>query len=139
MEGICRLAQRLLEPFGKCTDLVRCFRNGNTAADLGSTTSVHDSVVLDQVSHNTNSIVQGTLGLVNKHLVASSDKDGNRASIGALFNDQHLVLCCAERHFADDTGCSELLFRQVLETRHYPSVRRNSNELHPRELVTATG
>lgn len=39
--------------------------NGNRGANLGSTTTVHDTVVLNQVSHNTDGIVQSTLGFVD--------------------------------------------------------------------------
>ena len=46
-------------------DLVGLLGNGDRGADLSGSTSVDNSVVLDQVSDNTNGIVQRPLGLVD--------------------------------------------------------------------------
>lgn len=51
--------------------------DGESAADLSGTTTVHDSVVADQVACDADGVVQGALGLVDDHLVATANKDGN--------------------------------------------------------------
>ena len=63
------------------------------------------------------------------HLVAAPDEDRHGPRVCALLDDQHLVSCGPERHFANDAGLAELLCREVFETRDDATIRCDSNEL----------
>lgn len=47
------------------THLVGLFRDGDRSTDLGGTTTVHHTVIPDQVAHNADGIMQRTLSLVD--------------------------------------------------------------------------
>jgi hypothetical protein len=68
MVGICKAVtysvSRLLHD-ANSTDLVRCLGNGDRSTDLGGASSVDDSVVSNQVSNDTDSIVQCSLCFIN--------------------------------------------------------------------------
>lgn len=100
-----------------------------SAGNLCGTTTVNDSVVSDQVTHDTEGVVKRTLGLVDDHLVAATDEDCDGARVGALLNHQHLLSCCAEAHLAHDTCRAKLGCAEVLEARHNPAVGGNGDEL----------
>ncbi|KAI6768986.1 hypothetical protein HG531_010090 [Fusarium graminearum] len=122
--------------------------DGQRAGNLGSTTTVDNAVITDQVSHHAKSIMQRSLGLVDNlgtlayfsskavntthHLVATSDKDCNSPGVGALLNDKHLLPCCTEGHLSDNTSRTQLRRGKVLESGNYSAVGSNSNQLNLR-------
>ena len=61
------------------------------------------------VPNNTKGIVHGSLGLLNDHLGAAPQEDGDCLAVGALLDDQHLVLGGAEAELPDQAGGAELV------------------------------
>ena len=99
--------------------------HGQTAGNFGCSTTVYDTVVADEVTNNTESIVERSLGLVDNlmtgvsgqievialreggladHLVASADKYSHGSSVGALLDDKHLLTCRSKSHLLDNTS-----------------------------------
>lgn len=63
------------------------------------------------------------------HLVATAQETGDCTGIGAFFNDKHLLSCCTEGHFSNNTSRTQLIGTQVLESRDDSTVCRDSNQL----------
>lgn len=66
------------------------------------------------------------------HLIASPYENSHGPTVGALFNDKHLLSRGTKSHFSDTTGRTQLLRTQVLEARNDPTIRRNGNQLNLR-------
>ena len=58
---------------------------------------------------NTEGIVHGPLGLLDDHLGAASEEDGDRLAVGALLDHQHLLLGRAKVELPDHSGGAELV------------------------------
>ena len=58
---------------------------------------------------NTKSIVHRPLGLLDDHLGAAPEEDGDRFAVGALLDHQHLLLGRAEVELPDQTSGAELV------------------------------
>lgn len=82
--------------------------NSDGASDFRGATSVDDSIAFNQVSDNTQGIVDGSLGFINDHDVTTSNKDGAGLRVFTLFDDQHLFVGGTEREFSDSLGFTEL-------------------------------
>lgn len=110
-------------------NLIGGLGDSQRAGNLGSTTTVDNTVITDQVADDADGIVERALSLVNDHLVASTNKHGNGAGVCALFNDQHAVLSGSKAQLTNDTSVSELGGREILETGDNASVCGNGNQL----------
>ena len=100
--------------------------HSQSTSDLGSTTTIHNSVVTNQVANDAKSIVQRTLGFVDDlvtintntysqesigphHLVTSSYEYRNGTAVGTVFNDKHLLTGGTESHLSHTASSSKLL------------------------------
>jgi hypothetical protein len=91
------------DPTLRTGDLVSCVGNSEGTSDLSCTTAINNSIILDEIPHDTERIMQGPFGFVDNlvlayalgwgeyHLIASSDKDGDSAGIRTLLNHQHSI------------------------------------------------
>lgn len=110
-------------------DLIGSLRNSERTGNLGSSATIDDTVIPDQVTDDANSIVKRALGLINDHLVASTNEHSDGTGVGALLNDQHAILGGSEAQLTNDSCMSELGSGKVFETRNNASVGSNSNQL----------
>jgi len=62
--------------------------------------------------------MQRPLRLLDNHLVAAADEDGDGPRVLALLNDEHVVLGRAERQLPDSASAAELLGSQLTESGH---------------------
>ena len=73
-------------------NLVSGLSNGDRASKLGSTTTSNDVVVLDHISHNTDSVMEATTGLITNDSGATSDEDGDSLRLNAILNQNNAVI-----------------------------------------------
>lgn len=90
--------------------------DGEGAGDFGSTTSPDDFVGLDEVADDAHGIVDTSDGLVDDHLGASSDEDGDGLGLFALFDDEHSFVAGSELNFSDGSGLSEFIGGDFFES-----------------------
>lgn len=89
--------------------------------DFSGTTTIHDTVIGDQVSGHTHGIMEGSFSLIYDHLVTTSDQDGYSVGIGTAFHHQHLLIGGTKAHLEDDV--------------HYIRTQTSIHEDIPHELV----
>ena len=63
------------------------------------------------------------------HLVRSPDEHGNSSGVGALLDDQHLVLGRSERDLSNDSSSTQLLGGEILEPRDDSTLGGDGDEL----------
>lgn len=86
------------------------------AGELGGSASYNNSVVLNHVSDDAESIMDGSVGLVDHHTGRTSHQNGDGSGSLELLDDQHLVVVGTELDFSDLSGLSELLGGDFLES-----------------------
>ncbi|KAH3683013.1 hypothetical protein WICPIJ_006017 [Wickerhamomyces pijperi] len=126
IKGVGKGTERVLVDTGL---LFRGFRDSKRARDLSGTTTVDDSAISDQVSNDTQGVVEGSLGFVDDHLVGTSDETGDGTGVGAFLNDKHTVLGGTELHLINLTGRPQLVRGQVIESGNDTTVSGNSDQL----------
>mmetsp|Transcript_104613 Transcript_104613/g.223600 ORF Transcript_104613/g.223600 Transcript_104613/m.223600 type:complete len:384 (-) Transcript_104613:586-1737(-) len=97
---------------------------------LAGTAAGHNARIPDQVPNAAVRIVKASLRLVDDHLVPTPHQDGHRLGVGAVLYHEHHILRGAKCELAHAARLAELLRRQLLKPRDYPSSGGNSNELH---------
>ena len=97
---------------------------------LCTATTIHDAIRLDEVARDAHGIVERALRLVDDHVVATADEDGDGTRVGALLNDEHAVLCRAKPDFAHAACAPELLGRELRKAGHNAPPRCNGEELN---------
>ena len=127
--GLERLAEGAHRVLLERGDLVAGLRHGERARDLGRAAAIHDAVVADQIAHHAEGVVEGALGLLDDHLVATANEDGHGARILALLDDEHAILGRAERELAHLAREAELLGRQLAETWHNAAAGGDRDQL----------
>ena len=73
--------------------LVDLLADHQGTSDLGSAPARYHAVVPDEVVDDTQSVVTGMLGLLDDHLISSSDENDDGSGVLTLLDDQHLVSC----------------------------------------------
>lgn len=100
-QGISKRSVRVL--FQRA-DSVGFGGHGQRTRDFSSTAAVHNSIVLDQISHHAQCVVQRPLRFVDDHLIAAANQYGHCPSVGAILDDQHAVLGGAEHDLFHSAG-----------------------------------
>lgn len=60
-----------------------------------------EALYLDEVTDDADGIPEGALGLVDDHVVASTNEEGDGVALLAIFNDKDAVLGCTHRELAN--------------------------------------
>merc|ERR1711865_52977 len=99
------------------------------ASNLSRPAAVHNAVVLDQVTHNAQSIVNGAVSLVDDHPVAATNEDGDRLGVCAVLNNDHAVTGGAETDLLDTASLAELGLRELRKAGHNAATGGHGDEL----------
>ena len=83
--------------------LVDLLADHQGTSDFGSTPAIYHVVVPDEVVDDTQSVVMGMLGLLDDHLISSSDENDDGSGVLTLLDDQPLVSCGPKRDLLHKT------------------------------------
>lgn len=111
-------------------DLVSSLGDLDGASELSGTTTANDVLVLDHVTDDAESIEEAALGLITNGAGTTTDENGDSLRVLALLDQKHLLVRGTEGVFLDDTGLTELIGRDLLETGDDASTSCNSEQLN---------
>lgn len=97
-------------------NLVSLLGHSNGAGHLGGATAAHDVVILDHVPHDTDGVVETSLGLVTNGLASSAHHDGNSLGEGAILDQDDFVTGGSEGDLLDGSSVSKFFWRDLLES-----------------------
>ena len=110
--------------------LVTLLADHQGASDLGSAPAIHHAVVPDEVADYTQSVMMGMLGLLDDHLISSSDENGDGSEVLTLLDDQHLVFGHPKGDLFHKICKAQLLSYELREPRDDVATCGNGHQLN---------
>mmetsp|Transcript_24910 Transcript_24910/g.36824 ORF Transcript_24910/g.36824 Transcript_24910/m.36824 type:complete len:213 (-) Transcript_24910:1114-1752(-) len=81
------------------------------ASDLSGTTTVNNTIILNEIADDTHSIMEGTLSFLDNHFISTTNQYRNSVGIGTVLNDKHALLGITKGNLTNNTCPSKLLLR----------------------------
>ena len=105
------------------------------SCDLEGAATGHDSLVLEEIAHGAETILDGVLDLMKSVIVGTTHEDGNGLRIGALLDESVLVL--AENALVDVAGLAKIGLIEIVERVDGVTTASQCEALHVAALGTA--
>lgn len=83
--------------------------------DLRGSSSWDDAFVLNETPDNAESVMDGSVGLVQHEVVGSSKKEGNGVSLFSDSGDLEDLSSVGEGFLGDEVGCSKTLWGELVD------------------------